>query len=76
MEQKMMRLMKNMTNAELLDKIEYEGAEYFFLDYISLDSIKNETLRDSVEELRMAWEDILAFISDLEELERSIDDKD
>jgi len=76
MEQKMMRLMKNMTNAELLDKIEYEGTEYFFLDYISLDSIKNETLRDAVEELRMAWGDILAFISDLEELERSIDDKD
>lgn len=76
MEQKMMRLMKNMTNAELLDKIEYEGAEYFFLDYISLDSIKNETLRDAVEELRMAWGDILTFIGDLEELERSIDDKD
>lgn len=68
-------LMKNMTNEELLDKIEYEGAEYFFLDYISLDSIKDETLRDTVEELRMAWEDILAVIGDLE-VERLIDDED
>lgn len=68
-------LIKNMTNEELLDKIEHEGAEYFFLDYISLDSIKDETLRVSVEELRMAWEDILAIIGDLE-MERLIDDKD
>lgn len=65
--------MKNMTNEEMLKKIEYEGAEYFFLDYISLDSIKDEMLRDTVEELRMAWEDILAFIGDLE-VERLLDD--
>ena len=68
-------LMKNMTNEELLDKIEYEGVEYFFLDYISLDSIKDEYLRSNVQMLRLAWEDILAIIDDLE-VERIIDDED
>jgi nicotinate-nucleotide pyrophosphorylase len=63
----MMRdLMKNMTNEEMLDKIEYEGAEYFFLDYISLDSIKDEDLRKNVQILRLAWEDILFVVGELE----------
>lgn len=69
----MRNLMNNMTNEEMLDKIEYEGAEYFFLDYISLDSIKDEELRKNVQILRLAWEDILA---DVAELEREIYDKD
>ena len=59
-------LMKNMTNEELLDKIEYEGAEYFFLDYISLDSIKDENLRKNVQTLRLVWEEVLAVIDVLE----------
>lgn len=69
----MRNLMNNMTNEEMLDKIEYEGAEYFFLDYISLDSIKDEELRKNVQILRLAWEDILA---DVAELESEIYDKD
>lgn len=73
MEKMMRNLMNNMTNEEMLDKIEYEGAEYFFLDYISLDSIKDEELRKNVQILRLAWEDILA---DVAELEREIYDKD
>ena len=71
----MRELMNNMTNEELLDKIEYEGAEYFFLDYISLDSIKDNDLRKNVQMLRLAWEDILAVIDDLE-VERLLDDED
>jgi hypothetical protein len=66
-------LMKNMTNEEMLDKIEYEGAEYFFLDYISLDSIKDEDLRKNVQILRLAWEDILFVVGELE-TERLLDD--
>jgi hypothetical protein len=72
----MMRdLMKNMTNEQLLDKIEYEGAEYFFLYYISLDSIKDDDLRKNVQILRLAWEDILADVGELE-TERLRDDED
>jgi hypothetical protein len=66
-------LMHNMTNEELLDKIEYEGAEYFFLDYISLDSIKDNDLRKNVQMLRLAWEDILFVVGELE-TERLLDD--
>jgi hypothetical protein len=63
----MRRLMVNLTNEELLDKIEYEGPEYFFLDYISLDSIQDEDLRKNVQALRLAWEEVLAVVSELEE---------
>lgn len=69
----MRELMNNMTNEEMLDKIEYEGVEYFFLDYISLDSIKDEYLRSNVQMLRLAWEDILADVGALE-TERLLDD--
>ena len=59
-------LMYNMTNAGLLDKIEYEGAEYFFLDYISLDSIQDEDLRKNAQTLRLVWEEILSVVDELE----------
>jgi hypothetical protein len=63
----MRKLMYNITNEYLLDKIESEGAEYFFLDYISLDSIQDEDLRKNVQALRLAWEEVLAVVSELEE---------
>lgn len=63
----MYNLMHNMTNEELLGKIESEGPEYFFLDYISLDSIKDEELRKNVQTLRLAWEEIVEIIDELED---------
>jgi hypothetical protein len=63
----MRRLMHNMTNEELLDKIEYEGPEYFFLEYVDPDSIKDEYLKSNVRTLRMVWDEILAEIDELEE---------
>lgn len=63
----MYNLMHNMTNEELLGKIESEGPEYFFLDYISLDSIKDDDLRKNVQALRLAWEEIMAVVDELEE---------
>jgi hypothetical protein len=62
----MRRLMVNLTNEELLDKIEYEGPEYFFLEYVDPDSIKDEYLRSNVRTLRMVWGEILAEIDELE----------
>lgn len=59
--------MHNMTNEELLGKIESEGPEYFFLDYISLDSIKDEELRKNVQALRLAWEEIMEIVDELED---------
>lgn len=63
----MYNLMHNMTNEELLGKIESEGPEYFFLDYISLDSIKDEELRKNVQTLRLAWEEIVEIVDELED---------
>lgn len=63
----MKQLMKNMTNGELLDKLDYEGAEYFFLDYISLDSIQDDELRKNVQAARLVWEEILSVVYDLED---------
>lgn len=63
----MYNLMHNMTNEELLGKIESEGPEYFFLDYISLDSIKDEELRKNVQALRLAWEEIMEIVDELED---------
>lgn len=60
-------LMYNMTNEDLLGKIESEGPEYFFLDYISLDSIKDEELRKNVQALRLAWEEIMEIVDELED---------
>jgi hypothetical protein len=64
----MMRdLMYKMTNETLIGKIESEGAEYFFLDYISLDAIRDKDLRKNVQALRLAWDEILAVVDELEE---------
>jgi hypothetical protein len=64
----MMRdLMYNMTNEDLLGKIDNEGPEYFFLDYIDVHSIQDEDLRKNVQALRLAWEEILSVIDELEE---------
>jgi uncharacterized radical SAM superfamily protein len=59
--------MHNMTDEELLDKIAYEGPEYFFLDYISLDCIADEDLQNSVQRLRLAWEEVMEVVDYLED---------
>ena len=60
-------LMYDMTNEDLLGKIDNEGPEYFFLDYVDPDSIKDEDLRKNVQALRLAWEEILMVVDELEE---------
>lgn len=60
-------LMYNMTNEDIIGKIDVEGPEYFFLEYISLDAIKDEDLQKSVQALRLAWEEILMVVDELEE---------
>lgn len=57
-------LMRNMTNEELFDKINWEGFEYFFLDYVSPDSIADEDLQKSVRQLKLAWEEIVATLDE------------
>ena len=61
------QLMHNMTNKDLYSKIEYEGAEYFFLSYISIDAIKDEELKNAVQRLKLAWSEIEAVVDDLED---------
>lgn len=61
----MKRLMRDMSNEDMCDKIEYESAEYFFLEYVSLDSIQDEDLRNSVQRLRLAWEEIMEVVEEL-----------
>lgn len=63
----MRKLMFNMSNEDLLGKIESEGPEYFFLDYISLDAIQDEDLRKNVQAMRLAWEEVLSVVDELEE---------
>ena len=65
------QLMRNMTNEDLLGKIESEGPEYFFLEYVDPDSIQDEYLRNNVRTLRMVWEEIM---SEIDELEDEMDD--
>lgn len=60
-------LMYDMTNEDLLGKIDVEGPEYFFLEYVDPDSIKDEDLRKNVQALRLAWEEILMVVDELEE---------
>jgi uncharacterized protein YrzB (UPF0473 family) len=62
----MKQLMHNMSNEELFWKIENEGAEYFFLSYISIDAIKDEDLKKAVQRLKLEWEKIEEVVDDLE----------
>lgn len=59
------QLMRNMTNEELLSKIDWEGVEYYFLDYVDLDSIADVDLRKSVKQLKLAWEEILSTLEEI-----------
>lgn len=60
-------LMHNITNEDLLGKIDVEGPEYFFLEYVDPDSIKDEDLRSYVRTLQLIWKEILMIVDELEE---------
>mgnify|MGYP006994851621 CR=1 FL=1 len=62
----MSQLVKGFTNEELWEKAEYEGIEYMFLDYLSIDSIIDEDLRKSVQQFQLAFEEIQAILSEYE----------
>ena len=59
------QLMRNMTDEELLNKIDWEGIEYFFLDYVDPNSIADVDLRKSVKQLKLAWEEILSTLEEI-----------
>ena len=59
------QLMRNMTNEELLNKIDWEGIEYYFLDYVDPNSIADVDLRKSVRQLKLAWEEILSTLEEI-----------
>lgn len=57
--------MRDMTNEDLLGKIEWEGIEYFFLEYLDLNSIADVELRKSVNQLKQAWGEILFTLEEI-----------
>jgi hypothetical protein len=62
----MTQLVKGFTNEELWQKAECEGIEYMFLDYLSLDSIIDEDLKKSVQQCRLAFEEIQSILEEYE----------
>jgi hypothetical protein len=62
----MTQLVKGFTNEELWLKAEYEGIEYMFLDYLSIDSIIDEDLKKAVQQFRLAFEEIQIILEEFE----------
>jgi hypothetical protein len=62
----MTQLVKGFTNEELWQKAEYEGIEYMFLDYLSIDSIIDENLKKAVQQFRLAFEEIQVILEEFE----------
>lgn len=62
----MTQLVKGFTNEELWQKAEYEGIEYLFLDYLDPDHIIDEDLRKSVQQFRLALEEIRSTLEEYE----------
>lgn len=54
----MSQIVRGIPNEELGDQIEWEGAEYFFLDYINPSRINDAELREGVERFKTAFADI------------------
>ncbi len=59
------QLMRDMTDEELLNKIDWEGIEYFFLEYVDPNSIADLELRKSVNQLKQAWGEILFTLGEI-----------
>ena len=62
----MTQLVKGFTNEELWQKAEHEGIEYLFLDYLDIDSIIDEDLKKSVQQFRLALEEIETILDEYE----------
>lgn len=60
------QLVKGFTNEELWRKAEYEGIEYLFLDYLSIDSIIDEDLKKVVQQFQLAFEEIQSTLDEFE----------
>ena len=54
-----MTLIKYYTVEDLQHKIEYEGLGYFILYYLDTDLIECESFRKSVQQFKLAHEDII-----------------
>ena len=62
----MTQLVKGFTNEELWHKAEYEGIEYLFLDYLSIDSIIDEDFKKVVQQFQLAFEEIQSTLDEFE----------
>lgn len=60
----MTQLIEGYTTEELTSKIEYEGLEYFLLHYLDIDEITCEDFRKSVQQFRLAYDDIVDTLED------------
>lgn len=59
-------LMKNMTNEEMEEKIEYEGLEYFLENYVDPEEIVDPQFKAVVIQWNTAYDRIKAFLDDAE----------
>ncbi len=62
----MTQLVKGFTNEELWHKAEYEGIEYLFLDYLSIDSIIDEDFKKVVQQFQLVFEEIQSTLDEFE----------
>jgi len=62
----MTQLVEGFTNEELWNKAEYEGIEYMFLDYLSIDNIIDEDLRKATQQFKLAFEEIQSILEEYE----------
>jgi hypothetical protein len=62
----MTQLVKGFTNEELWLKADYEGIDYLFLDYLSIDSIIDEDLKKAVQQFRLACAKIQSILDEFE----------
>lgn len=62
----MTQLVKGITNKELWHKAEYEGIEYLFLDYFSVDNIIDKDLAKAVQQFKLAFEEIQSILAEYE----------
>lgn len=62
----MTQLVGGYSNQEVWEKCEYEGIEYFFLDYMDADQILDPQLKEAVKQLQSSMEIIRAIVSKYE----------
>lgn len=62
----MTQLVGGYSNEEVWEKCEYEGIEYFFLDYMDADQILDPQLKEAVKQLQSSMEVIRAIVSQYE----------